>query len=544
MQKFICLFIFLIYVSFFKSQSVVINGYFNDSSPNNEWTEILVITDNTDMRNWTLRDNNTAQTGWQTPITFNNIALWNNLRAGTCIIIWHRTPNGITDVNINDGYVEVTAFDPSYFSGGNGNTLDIAGTGDIVELSDASGNHVHALAHKSVVGSDWTTMNTPKLNHANNAGNGDAIYVCPGAVIGDYNGPATGNAFTSKNNSTITFGLPNTCGGSVLGNTNYWNLLREPIFTIQSISPTSSVAGMPGSLTFNWTAATDPNPSDGTVGYIILRNTVNSFATLPADGTTYTNGTVLGSATVIAHINSSSITSYTDNTVYNGNCYYYRVYAYRYTTDNINGNSYHQSRGRAYNTTNFVTVNCSSPLPIELINFKAEINNSITNLSWQTASEKNSSYFDVEKSVDGINFTTITKINAKGKSSTLENYKYDDEAILINLKSYYRLKEVDLNTAYKYSNILFVNTFNTKTVKLNYAPNPTQTNMDVCCFATNEIITNYFLTNTLGQKINIDKLTSENNKHIIFNLSEIIDGYYYLTIVTNQNVYKQLIIKN
>ncbi|HRE97530.1 MAG TPA: hypothetical protein PK637_12230, partial [Flavobacteriales bacterium] len=93
----------------------------------------------------------------------------------------------------------------------------------------------------------------------------------------------------------------------------------------------------------------------------------------PVDGTTYTVGaTIAGGGEVIAYVdNTSSAThSYTDLSANDNGTYCYRVYAYRFGTDNINGNSFDVARGRAYNTTNFVDVVCASnPLPVELLYF-------------------------------------------------------------------------------------------------------------------------------------------------------------------------------
>jgi hypothetical protein len=150
-----------------------------------------------------------------------------------------------------------------------------AGDGDIIQLRDASATHVHALGHKSSVGADWTALPSPKLNHQNAASSGDAIYVCPGSSISDYgtNSPQDGTTYTTKNSSTLTFGLPNTCGASSTANPLYWRGLREPQFTTQTPIPTYSS----GSISFSWTGATDPNPSDGTMGYIILRKYFTFF---------------------------------------------------------------------------------------------------------------------------------------------------------------------------------------------------------------------------------------------------------------------------
>lgn len=447
-------------------QSVVVSGYFNAADPRDEWTELLVITDNTDMRGWSIRDDNSSQTSWQTAATFTNNALWNHLRAGTIILIWHRPVESDgstahpTDVNKDDGYIEVDLSNATYFSGAalgsspswGGNTMNIAGSGDVIQLRDASSNHVHALGHKSSPGSDFTALPSPKLNHANSASSGDAIYVCPGDLIADYGttSPQNGTTWTSKNSSTITFGLPNISGSAATANTAFWDTLREPAFASQTVVPVA-VAGSPGSISFSWTAATDPNSADATTGYIILRNTTNTF-TPPADGTTYVNGATIGSATVLTHISSSSTTTYTDNTVMNGNSYFYRVYAYRYTTDNQNGNTYHRSRGRAYTST-FVDVQQANPLPVELLSFTGQKKETTALLQWQTASELNNHYFEIERAGENGLFESIGLVNGFGTTTQVHSYTWPDENPLEG-NNYYRLRQTDFNGQFSISPVI------------------------------------------------------------------------------------------
>jgi len=525
----------------------VVNGYFNAADPRDEWTELLVITDNTDLRNWTLRDNNSSQTAWQTAITFNNIAFWNNMRAGTVIMVHHRdiSSGGTTytiDDNKADGFIELGAQNATYFTGGTfgssptfaGNSLNIAGGGEIIQIRNSSGTHVHALGHLTIAGTDWTALPTPKLNHASTASSGDAIYVCPGASISDYNGPATGNAFTARNNSTTTFGLPNTCGASVSGNTNFWDALREPSIASQSITPSISI---PGNITFSWIIATDPNPSDNTTGYIILRNTSNIF-TAPSDGTSYTVGTTIGSATVITEINSSSTTSYTDNDVTAGNCYYYRVYAFRYSDDNINGNSYHQSRGRAYNQTNFVFVDCLAPLPIELISFTATAKNNTVELNWITATEINNDYFTVERSSDGYYFSSVAEVDGAGNSTSILNYSSIDYYPLSNT-SYYRLKQTDFNGAYSYSNIVSIQLNQSVFLVENIYPNPTNEDLNIQ-FNTSPNNATIIIYNAFGECV-MNKTYS--SKDVKISTNHFLNGVYFISIHHEETIIQKKIIK-
>lgn len=524
-------FVFLKNILF--GQSVVVNQYFNAADPRDEWTELIVVTDNTDMRNWTLRDNNASQTSWQTAITFKNVSFWNNMRSGTIIVIRHRVVNssGVTyaeDANKDDGYIELSAQNTTYFSGGDfgtspswsGNSLNIAGTGEVEQLRDGSANHVHALGHLATAGADWVALPTPKLNHANNAASGDAIYACPARYISNYNGPATGNAYTSKNNSTLTLGLPNTCGSSATGNTVFTDSLREPVMTMQMITPTV----FSSYINLSWSAATDPNPSDATVGYIILRNTVNSFVA-PSDGTTYTDGTTIGSATVLAHINSSTITSYDDYAIAVATTYYYRIYAYRYTTDNVNGNSYNQSRGRAYNQTNYV-YNSIGALPIELVDFNVSEKNNAVLINWTTLTEINNDYFTVERSVDAIYFTPIQVVDGAGNSTAKKEYFVMDKSPLSGV-SYYRLKQTDFDGRYSYSEIKQVVITNEGVRIENIYPNPVSEKLNVIIHNPNSRNVVLLIKNSLGQ---IVKEVKNIEEETLLDLTVLPSGIYVLSL--------------
>lgn len=90
-------------------------------------------------------------------------------------------------------------------------------------------------------------------------------------------------------------------------------------------------------------------------------------------------------------------------------------------------------------------------LPVELLAFAVEKSSQKALLKWSTASEKNFSHFSVEKSADGINFTRIGTVNARGSSSAPASYEFHDYDF--NRTSYYRLKMVDIDGTHEYSQI-------------------------------------------------------------------------------------------
>jgi formylmethanofuran dehydrogenase subunit C len=102
------------------------------------------------------------------------------------------------------------------------------------------------------------------------------------------------------------------------------------------------------------------------------------------------------------------------------------------------------------------SISSSNPLPVNLISFEAETESDGVELNWATASEINNAYFQIEKSIDAINFEAIDKVEGYGNSNVVMEYSYTDHNA-INGISYYRLKQIDFNGEYEYSQILAVN---------------------------------------------------------------------------------------
>ena len=95
------------------------------------------------------------------------------------------------------------------------------------------------------------------------------------------------------------------------------------------------------------------------------------------------------------------------------------------------------------------------PLPVELLSFDAKLlNTESALLSWETASETDNDHFDLERSPDGKNFKKIGEVKGKGTSSILHEYEFKDVfGFMTNTILYYRLKQVDYNGHYEYSDI-------------------------------------------------------------------------------------------
>ncbi|MEZ4911427.1 MAG: T9SS type A sorting domain-containing protein [Saprospiraceae bacterium] len=118
------------------------------------------------------------------------------------------------------------------------------------------------------------------------------------------------------------------------------------------------------------------------------------------------------------------------------------------------------------------------PLPITIKTFTAvKDGERSARLDWTSSSEINSDYIDIERSTDGSDWITLGQVKAAGNSSTEVAYQYFDRNIPINRTDnqifYYRLKLVDLDGKYTYSDLRGVNFEGTRSDGLALYPNPT-----------------------------------------------------------------------
>ncbi|MEL6650994.1 MAG: T9SS type A sorting domain-containing protein [Bacteroidota bacterium] len=115
--------------------------------------------------------------------------------------------------------------------------------------------------------------------------------------------------------------------------------------------------------------------------------------------------------------------------------------------------------------------------PVEWLSFEVERAKSDARLEWITASEQNSDYFLVERSLDGQHFENLAKVNAAGTTSQQSAYQFTDQGIssLTSTRILYRLKQVDLDGRFDYSKVveLQLSTSN-RQLSLEAYPNPAE----------------------------------------------------------------------
>lgn len=123
------------------------------------------------------------------------------------------------------------------------------------------------------------------------------------------------------------------------------------------------------------------------------------------------------------------------------------------TTGSLYGNNYLEFDVTGFSefwihTGNYV-------LPLQFLSFTAQkCNKNQVCLNWETANEQNVSHFEIEKSYDGRNFSSIGTKPAFNQA--VNNYSFTDNTNGVDAKSYYRIRQVDADGRVAYSNILFI----------------------------------------------------------------------------------------
>ena len=122
-----------------------------------------------------------------------------------------------------------------------------------------------------------------------------------------------------------------------------------------------------------------------------------------------------------------------------------------------------------------------SALPVELISFDAERSNNGVRISWLTAAEINNERFEIERSYDGKIFELVQVEFGQGNTFETTNYSIFDNDVNLNSNSnvvYYRLKQVDFDGTYVYSDVVIVLTGDSDNASaIDIYPNPNTGNL-------------------------------------------------------------------
>jgi hypothetical protein len=172
-------------------------------------------------------------------------------------------------------------------------------------------------------------------------------------------------------------------------------------------------------------------------------------------------------------------------------------------------------------------------IPVELSSFTAATGDNTVLLSWSTATETNNRGFEIERKLKNQEWFTIGFVNGNGTTTEIQNYSYVDDYTKMPYEgtALYRLKQIDYNGDYEYSEQLAVNlTFvpSEYYASQNY-PNPFNPSTTIKYALPVQSMVRINIYNSLGEMIEELKseTQSEGNYEVTWNAQNYSSGVYY-----------------
>ncbi len=181
-------------------------------------------------------------------------------------------------------------------------------------------------------------------------------------------------------------------------------------------------------------------------------------------------------------------------------------------------------------------VKSTSPgatLPVTMLSFDGRVVDEEVKLMWVTASEVNSDYFIVERSVNGTDFSPLRKVKASVNSNVLKDYVYFDQTA--DKHNYYRLQIVDKDSKYAYSKIIYVKGNKRTMGEPEIYPNPTSTHIQI------DFSQSLYKVTAIDANGNRILLHTLDGKY--YDVSILAEGRYILECTTqSKNYYSSVIV--
>ncbi|MFH0734041.1 MAG: T9SS type A sorting domain-containing protein [bacterium] len=169
------------------------------------------------------------------------------------------------------------------------------------------------------------------------------------------------------------------------------------------------------------------------------------------------------------------------------------------------------------------------PIPVELTNFSINVAANGVKLEWSTATESNNMGFAIERSVDNENFIELAFINGNGTTTERKEYSYTDREATQGIY-FYRLKIIDFDGSFVYSNVVSANVElpTNFTLNQNY-PNPFNPTTTISFSLPAKEIVTLKIYDALGKEVAslYDEELQAGTYQTQWNASSVASGVYF-----------------
>jgi hypothetical protein len=164
-------------------------------------------------------------------------------------------------------------------------------------------------------------------------------------------------------------------------------------------------------------------------------------------------------------------------------------------------------------------------LPVHFVQFDVQCSQNGTNLTWTTAYEQDNRYFEVQKSTNGISWSSIGRVNGSGNSNSLKTYQFTDN---LGGTAYYRIRQVDLDGSIAYSTIVRT-TCGSSSFYVKLYPVPARDKLTLVVNSDKAIKTNVYVVNNNGIVVmNVPLTMNKGINNFILDVNHLSQGQYYL----------------
>ena len=182
-------------------------------------------------------------------------------------------------------------------------------------------------------------------------------------------------------------------------------------------------------------------------------------------------------------------------------------------------------------------------MPVELTSFTASLVDNEVLLTWVTATEINNMGFEVQKKINGY-WSVLDFVKGHGSSTTTHTYNFTDDKPQRGIENIYRLKQIDYNGAFNYSDVVFVSVpFEGYSLEQNY-PNPFNPTTKIRFELPVDGIVTIKIFDTFGREITtiLDEFKKANVYEVEFNGSNLASGVYIYRLQVNNYLESKIMV--
>ncbi|NJL77202.1 MAG: T9SS type A sorting domain-containing protein, partial [Saprospiraceae bacterium] len=189
----------------------------------------------------------------------------------------------------------------------------------------------------------------------------------------------------------------------------------------------------------------------------------------------------------------------------------------------------------------FANLTCAT-LPVELTAFKAIAEKAAIKLMWETASEENNAGFEVERSENGKDFKKLAFVQGNGTTLEAQTYQFADQTARKGQTYYYRLRQIDFDGRFDYSDIVTALILSDKIEVAEFAPNPvsgSQAQLNIALPNAGEVSLQVF--DVAGKLLHSNLQDLASGAHTLnVDVNNFLAGTYFVKLTTNgESVYRK-----